>query len=532
MTLRLFVHTDNLTLRRHPSVLADAIGVMRHGAIVEVERRPARRRDGFLWRRVVSVDEKWVAQINFDTGESYLQPEPPPQNLTDIEIEDVDDQSIIEPEPDTFQTMRVTTRILNVRRGPTLNDDIELKLSRGDIEEVYDDIQQRGEKNWVWRKLKRQNPIDGSALWAAEFNTRTHIRLMRPVDSGQGVSGRVRTEGMRFKLDGESMRFMGANLREFAYYSQNVLAHVALRHQDAQLRAIKRMGMRVVRFYAPHVEYDTVDVIPLVRAALDRLHDHNLLAIVCLNDSLADSNFFVKGDLKYHTEEFGHLNRVSYFRDGGWRENFFPFVEDVVKDLAEHPAIFAWELGNEYALIPHPGTKEDGDAFIAFAHTTAQRIRELDDTHLITIGLINTAHVTPEGVTQVEMAHRLYDTPFIDFGTVHFYQTPNKPNEQMPLEAQRSEVDLDVLKSLDKPLVVGEFGSAQGNHNRVEFTENQLTHWFEAGVAGFMQWGLSATSSDIGLGDNVWGMDAYSIHNRPIYNALFDLYKAWAQRIR
>jgi hypothetical protein len=534
MTIRFFVHSDGLNVRGQPSVNAEIVGSVLHGASVEVERRVVVRADGFVWRRVVSLNEQWIAELHQLTGKRFLRT----VSTDDSDDDDLNtnDDVVVEPVDLPTQRLRVVTSRLNVRNAPRLRRAVQVidGLLRHAVVEVYRDIRQQGEHGWVWRKLKHPE-----GAWVAEHNVRSGARLLRPVPGGLDISGRVQTDGTRFTLDGESFRFMGANLRELPYYSHGVMPFAAASHVEDQIQAIEAMEMRVVRLYAAHRHVDVAASVELVRDALDRLHQSNLLAIVCLNDALGDSNFYVPGDDEFHTEVSGHLNRVEYFRQEGWRDNFLPFVETFVAELENHPAIFAWELGNEYALHPYPGTTEDGDAFIDFAHTTARRIRELDDQHLITTGLINVIHVTPEGETQTDMAHRLYDTPLIDFGVVHFYQhspsnshNPAGQDPLMPLEAERAVIDLQVLKALDKPTVIEEFGSAfDGAIDRQTFTEWHLTRWFNDGVAGFMQWGLSATASDIGVGDNIWGMDRYSSQNSSTYPILFNLYQKWARDI-
>ena len=128
-------------------------------------------------------------------------------------------------------------------------------------------------------------------------------------------------------------------------------------------------------------------------------------------------------------------------------------------------------------------------------------------------------------------ARRLYESDFIDFGTVHIYQVPHRSDILEPLEEQRSKVDLEVLKSLGKPLIIEEFGSAFGCNNRLAFTRDNLTEWFQLGIAGVMQWGVSIPDKDIGVGDTIWGMDRYSEENKHMYNGLVKIYREWAQRL-
>jgi hypothetical protein len=129
-----------------------------------------------------------------------------------------------------------------------------------------------------------------------------------------------------------------------------------------------------------------------------------------------------------------------------------------------------------------------------------------------------------------DFALRLYGSPDIDFATVHFYQDHTNANAADAFEEELSRIDLGALKTLNKPLIVEEFGSTIGN--RSGFTNNKLEQWFGAGAGGFMQWALCATGQDIGVGDNLRGMDNYSPPNAGSYQALFGIYQDWASRVR
>ena len=403
MTHRFFVHSNGLNVRNRPTTEgSEVVGSLEHGAMVEVDRKNAVRADGYIWRRVVTIDEEWVAQVNLSTGEQYLK-------TTKPEDSGEGDPDPIEPENPT-QTLIVATGVVNVRNLPTLVDSIVVKkLKRDDEIEVYENQRQVGENGWVWRKIVDEE----RELWAAEINRDSGIRLLRP--KGTVVNGRVQTDGTRFLVDGNSFRFIGANFRELAYYGRiipnttnttntPVVEHTTLDHRKAQLQGVKDLGMRVVRIYASHRRVDDEHSIAWVKDALDIIHEHGLLAIVCINDSVGLSNFYVHGDDHFHkVDDVKHPDRVEYYRNGGWRDNLLPYTKKIVAALKEHPAIFAWGLGNEYAVVPWPGTKEDGNSFLEFAHTLAETIRGIDDQHLITTGLVNTVHVMPEGETQAKL---------------------------------------------------------------------------------------------------------------------------------
>jgi len=171
----------------------------------------------------------------------------------------------------------------------------------------------------------------------------------------------------------------------------------------------------------------------------------------------------------------------DFFADG-YRTNYLPFVEYIVRRFRDHPWIFAWELGNELKYEPDP------QIFLRFARNVSKRIWELDPLHMITTGMISTKH----GGLNEEQKERLYDLPYLHFLTVHNYEGQN-------------EDDSPLAQVLGKPLIVEEAGFAHGN--RALRVRNDMDRWFGRGARGYMQWGFMATPQDNGDGDVQYGMD-------------------------
>lgn len=526
MTTYRVIFSNGVNVRSQPQVAPNNIvGAVNFGNTIEVEANiQETSADGWLWRKLISPQPLWVAEVNRNTGLRLLeavsttrdQPSPPPPPPLPTPTP-----------PSTIQTFRVVGSMVNIRNQPSLTGTRVRMVRSGERLEILTNPKIVGSDGWVWRRIAV--PTDE---WVAELNQNTGDILLRLEAENPPLIGRVKTDGARFLLDGRPFRFIGVNCREFAYYGLPILPFANWSHQDDQIRGAASMLMKVVRFYAPHHTVSTEETLPLVRQALDKLHAAGMLAIVALNDSIGQSGYYVNGDRPFHTEVLDHLNKHSYFINEGYRQNFLPFVQRLVATFREHPAIFAWELGNEYAIHPQPATQQDGEAFIRFAHTVSRAIRDLDTNHLITTGLINTGQVAPAGADPRQFTALLYDTPTIDFGTVHFYQRFNNPDDPLAIEEDRSFIDAEVLlQRLGKPIVVEEFGATAGNHNRVEFTNRKLNEWFGRGAAGFMQWGLSATNMDVGIGDNLYGIDPFSPNNAPFYAAMQTLYRQWGQQL-
>ncbi|MBN2470016.1 MAG: cellulase family glycosylhydrolase [Anaerolineae bacterium] len=500
----LYVQTESLNIRTDPWIEAgNVVDQLSAGDLLEVlVDRAEQSPDGWVWRRLAGHEQRWAAEVNRHTGRRLLAETPPePPALIESDVLYVIDNALpIYDRPDPAGTHVGTLPV-----GGRAELGVERRL-------VQD--------GWVWRPLNAA-PETG---WVRVYNARTLARLLsRKPPAGQ-AQGRVRTDGRRFVLDGRPFRFVGANLREFVFYPRpDILPFAREEHQAEQLAAMTEMGMRVARLHACHRQVPVSDARELLGSALDRLHQHGLLALVVLNDALG--SYWVHGDERFHTHVLGHLDKHAYFHDEGYSENYLPFVRDVVSTYADHPAVFAWELGNEYAIHPQPATIEDGEAFLRFVQVVSDTIRANDLNHLVTIGLVNTGHVAPNdrpGLNRFEYGKRLYSLPNVDFLTVHFYEDNGEEQNSLP--------DLEIARQVNKPLVVEEWGAVGGE--QVGLTVATLQSWFGQGAAGLLQWGLSATRSDIGVGDNEYGMDPYAENNKHHYHPLLGVYREWAQRLR
>ncbi len=523
-----YVQADRVNVRREPRIEDGNIvaGFVKGDPLEVLVYRAEQSPDGWVWRQLVDSDKHWVAEYNTDFPEF---------RLLDTEKPDIHAES-------GSETV-VTMTGLRLRSGPQIANNVLETLPSGTKLALVAGVKELGSLGWVWRKL-----ADRDSAWAAEYNARTGERLLEtlpetkvlepatqpkkpsvpvttdPVQPAVVVTkGRVRISGRKFLLDGQPFRFTGANLREFPFYARSdVLPHAKEGHQRDQLNTMKDMKMRVVRMHVCHRNVSVQDALPLVRKALDLVHSYDMVAIVVLNDALG--TFWVPGDERFHVHALGHLDKTAYFHQEGYRENYLPYLRKMVETYKDHPAIFAWELGNEYAIHPQPCSGADSEAFLRFAQVASDTIRSLDASHLITIGLVNTGHVAPNdgtGVDRITFGKKLYGLPNIDFATVHFYGDNSEEQNSLP--------DVEIMKQVNKPLIVEEWGTPEGS--RSEQTASKMEFWIASGAQGFMQWGLSATPFDIGVGDNKHGMDPYAPGNRNHYHGLLQTYRGWSERL-
>lgn len=320
----------------------------------------------------------------------------------------------------------------------------------------------------------------------------------------------VQTNGSTFTVHGKALRFVGVNIRGLLHYGDTrLLRHSHHTHAAMQLRGAQEMGARVVRVFGANRHLGMEDTGNRLQLALDQVAAHDMYLLFSFTDVHHDTGFNVPGDERFYQDN--RLNKAWY--EGGYKENYLPFVEYLVKRFKDHPRLFAWELGNELKAWA-PGVVLP-DLFIQFAKDVSNRIRQLDSGHLITTGIINSGNLG----CSPSQAKRLYELPNLDFMTAHVYYSKNNSNQWLELEAQRAESDANLAQQLKMPFIIEEIGFEGGD--RARLTEHHLRKWFDQKrAAGFMQWGLMATNQDIGDGDNRFGIHGNHPDYRKVVNKI------------
>jgi endo-1,4-beta-mannosidase len=321
----------------------------------------------------------------------------------------------------------------------------------------------------------------------------------------------IQASGGQFRLNGQPIRFVGANTRGMVHYGDpDILGgHTRQGDRQAQLDAVSRMGGRVVRVFLANHRRSASVVADRLAQTLQLLDARDLYMIVAFTDVHSDTPFRVQGDEHFYTEN-GMLNRA--FFTGGYRQNYLPFVQHIVERFKDHTRIFAWELGNE--LKAQDGGNILPDLFTTFAHDVAGEIRALDGVHLITTGIINSGNLD----MGAEQAKRLYGDANLNFLTVHVY--PGIPNSP---EIPRADAEVNIARQVGKPLIIEEIGFENGD--RVVKTRAALNKWFDQkDAAGVMQWGLMATPRDNGDGDVRFGMDPGVLPGHHDFEGLVNVY--------
>jgi hypothetical protein len=341
------------------------------------------------------------------------------------------------------------------------------------------------------------------------------------------VAGYGYTNGRELRLNGESFRFVGVNLRGLIHYGDPTFVRTTESRdgdRQNQLNQARNIGARVVRVVIAGRNLSKEEVDNRLQRALNEANPPGqspLLFVVAFTDVHFNDTFLtINGDDQFYD---GMLKERFYEQD--FRVNYLPFVEHIVTRFREDRRILAWELGNELKARP--------DIFVNFAEAVSNRIFELDAFHLITTGIINLGSLSFDYDNLP--ARNPYTLPNIDFGTIHFYKSNDNGHcfqNAAPEEADFVQAELDrvpreiaAARAANRPVIIEEFGCCSGD--RAETTRDFMTRHFNDGVAGFLQWGFMAAggSPDTGDGDHRWGMDR-ELHGD--YDALAAAYQQQA----
>ncbi|HJZ88602.1 MAG TPA: hypothetical protein VKN99_25690 [Polyangia bacterium] len=355
------------------------------------------------------------------------------------------------------------------------------------------------------------------------------------------ATGFVRVEGADFALDGQSFRFVGANLRVMhgQVYRE--------RYQEV-LDAAARDGLRVGRIWA--LGEGEPDAEPWRRAEdlfragpdgwiedayrqLDRVlvaaRQRNLRMIVTLANHWKDyggaPQYLRWIGLDQLDSLFGLRDR--FYSDPRVRRYYQAHIERLLArknsidgtPYAEEPAILAWELMNESQVEAPDGARARRE-WIAWA---AGLIKAHDRNHLVAPGLLG--YSLPEERADWIESHKL---PGVDYCDAHIY-----PKESLRI---RSPADLDRLIDdqaqlaryvIRKPLVIGEFAVPLGE-----------ARWRGSDVAGWYRRLLARARLDAVAGVLVWiyephvgaGSGEYSIYTDTMRSAAIRTLLAQAAR--
>ncbi len=322
---------------------------------------------------------------------------------------------------------------------------------------------------------------------------------------------------------------LGVNMREFIYYGTGVLAADSQNNtnlQDTQLAALQKINSQLVRVFVPHHRFKVEETITKLRAALKKIKAANMQAILCMDDSVRVSGFFIPEHHDGVTPKYkwpwdlGHYD-YTYYTNEMYKEFYIPYLEKVVREFKADPTIFAWELGNELALHPQQGdlikhpdpsrhapTAKEFLGFYNFAKFSSEFIKNISPNHLVSSGLVSVRHVVSfeDAATSRAQAKKLFALPTLDLVSIHFYAEDGDGEEQ-----ERIEWDVHIAEEVEKPFYVGELGASPGNPkndhlNRAEYHRTRIQKWKDLGAFSVLPWQFNTLRNDLGISDGFSAM--------------------------
>lgn len=311
----------------------------------------------------------------------------------------------------------------------------------------------------------------------------------------------VTTDGGRFKLCDQTFEFMGFNVRGICHFGKgDALPYSQTGDVDTNLNYCQAAKARVIRVFCAYNGITKEQTGNRLQTILDKCEARGMYVIPALTDFYQGTQLHPKGDDAYYTN--GLLNHTFY--SSGYQVNYLPQVRYLVDRFKNHPAVFAWQIGNELRDDASPAT------FVSFCLAVAAEIRAYDPNHLVSAGIDNAAIATGNNAALALQLHGA-----MDFVNSHSYHGAGHD-------------DSAIANALDKPYVIDEAGwdSNVYGPDRTPETNSDIINWRSRGVDGYMQWGLMATGYDNGDGDRIAGVDPV-FHNSD-FAAYATLFNAWA----
>jgi hypothetical protein len=270
----------------------------------------------------------------------------------------------------------------------------------------------------------------------------------------------VSASGGHFLVDGHPFRHVGVNEADFVYEGGE---NSDLWNDTWFLR---QGGIKQVRVFLANDAYTTPQIICRLENALGVAWSHGIRLTVVLTNFYYATHYGHDGgpdESRGHTAVRGDDITNAYTEtccgtqvlgdawvDNGYRQNYKPFVEEVVNHFKNDGRIFAWEIVNELPVRLNRSSKSGGldtESAIAFYRDMATAIKAIDPNHMVAPGIICTAWMPLDTDDQ---KRRLYE--LMDYVVEHHY----------PLDPNGGSLNDDVLAvRYGKPLVIEEFGIHQ-----------------------------------------------------------------------
>ena len=181
---------------------------------------------------------------------------------------------------------------------------------------------------------------------------------------------------------------------------------------------------------------------------------------------------------------------------------------------ADDPTIFSWQICNE----PRPFSRDKAtvDGFCDWISKAARIIKEIDPNHMVSTGNEGTMGSNED----YDLTVRLNACPDIDYITAHIWPfnwswlSDTTPQEGVETAVARTgeyiDLHLGIARSLEKPLVIEEFGYPRDDYRYDEASTTTGRDAYYAYVFGRVA--ESKAADDRLLGVNFWGWGGFAAH--------------------
>jgi hypothetical protein len=210
-----------------------------------------------------------------------------------------------------------------------------------------------------------------------------------------------------------------------------------------------------------------------------------------------------------------HYEILEPWFQGGYRENYLPFVEDLITTvhrLGAQDVIFAWEPGNELHTPLNP------EKLLGFYREVTSVIRHLDPDTKIASGTMGINHIDP---TQPEspVARQIYGLAAFDIITLHAYDFilerdmwSGECDRVVSTGDMPINWDFQLLRDIGvtKPVLIEELGTTRilpprwHNPDQVErlvYEARLIDYTLRNGAVGWGPWSLTTQGDRIGDGN-------------------------------
>ena len=314
----------------------------------------------------------------------------------------------------------------------------------------------------------------------------------------------VTANGSSFQVCNQTLRFMGFNLRGICHYGRgDALPYSHTSDIETNLDYCVAAKATVIRVFCAYHGIDSVETGDRLQTILDACQDRGMWAIVALTD-MYYTGLHPQGDDAYYTD-YGSYTMLNHsFFAGGYTVNYLPQAVYLADRFKDHPALFAWQVGNEIRDL------SSGSTFLSFCQDMTAQIWAVDPNHMLSAGVIGSGHIGP-GISAADLyAH-------FDFVNSHNYNGGGVD-------------DSGIANQLNKPYLIDEagFDSRFYGPDRTPEADDDIDQWInDRGAEGYMNWGLMASSDDNGDGDWYFGVDWVLGDHEEDFDAYRDLFNTW-----